>query len=318
MYIGDAVDPANVIITRSEFHSSGIQWACGEQAQPGGLRVFSAKVDAVKPTNADELQWETATGVFAATAFERSQCASKNCDPPDDLGTVYKHTLNDGVYLYACGKGAGKGWRIGADPCRMNANTPWYSGGVSHPSPALSTDWYVYQHGDWKSTGGALSVQDLAQSCGYNTSELVALEGPTINSLQPLGAGNEQCDSYDLCTKSFCEECAAIGGVSHGNRVCCAGTCGSCGGDGCDERDGGASACCEGHITDKGETCGTPPCLLQEDLFQGNNCPATGDNNCQTSSAATTCPPVIMSMLIVITALLYSQDFHQSSIRKSQ
>lgn len=50
-------------------------------------------------------------------------------------------------------------------------------------------------------------------------------------------------------------------------RVCCAPSCGVCGGPGCSSRNGGASNCCTSHITASGKICrGNEdlPCLLPE------------------------------------------------------
>ena len=47
-------------------------------------------------------------------------------------------------------------------------------------------------------------------------------------------------------------------------RVCCAASCGVCGGSGCGGRPGGAEACCSGTVTQSGRSCEQfgPPCLL--------------------------------------------------------
>eukprot|EP01052_Picozoa_sp_SAG31_P009318 SAG31_NODE_487_length_14980_cov_9.526376_11_plen_209_part_00 len=58
------------------------------------------------------------------------------------------------------------------------------------------------------------------------------------------------------------------GGCAYGvasGEICCAASCGTCGGSGCQGRPGGASACCAGQIRDAGVSCadngGTPPCV---------------------------------------------------------
>jgi len=63
--------------------------------------------------------------------------------------------------------------------------------------------------------------------------------------------------------------CSLKGGVLHqdtsGEDVCCAGSCGTCGGTGCSQRSGGAASCCVSTITaSTNVTCGTgnPPCRL--------------------------------------------------------
>ena len=57
--------------------------------------------------------------------------------------------------------------------------------------------------------------------------------------------------------------CAA--GVLDGSEVCCAASCGTCGGPGCSARSGGAEGCCWGTITEAGRTCSAPgdtACLM--------------------------------------------------------
>ncbi len=52
-------------------------------------------------------------------------------------------------------------------------------------------------------------------------------------------------------------------GVRNGD-VCCALTCGTCGGQGCGMRMGGAQNCCAGRIRDNDQRCATnpPPCVM--------------------------------------------------------
>jgi len=61
--------------------------------------------------------------------------------------------------------------------------------------------------------------------------------------------------------------CEAAGGVVNGD-VCCAGSCGTCGGGGCGQREGGTDNCCVGSITRSEVQCaengGVPPCLLAD------------------------------------------------------
>lgn len=56
--------------------------------------------------------------------------------------------------------------------------------------------------------------------------------------------------------------CAAMGGIPDPfGLVCCKASCGSCGGDGCLDRDGGAESCCSDGIVGAGDECGSPPCM---------------------------------------------------------
>lgn len=61
--------------------------------------------------------------------------------------------------------------------------------------------------------------------------------------------------------------CKDYGGISRpDNNICCAASCGTCGGSGCSKRPGGASACCHGHIMRSGDVCGdqgrAAPCKI--------------------------------------------------------
>lgn len=54
-------------------------------------------------------------------------------------------------------------------------------------------------------------------------------------------------------------------GVCSG-RVCCAASCGACGGRGCNQRSGGAEACCARRVVQSGRVCGDtvpPPCVMR-------------------------------------------------------
>ena len=59
-------------------------------------------------------------------------------------------------------------------------------------------------------------------------------------------------------------ECATYAGVrNEEGSACCASSCGTCGGLGCDRRPGGAANCCIGQIT---EVCGSgqdAPCVTR-------------------------------------------------------
>ena len=58
--------------------------------------------------------------------------------------------------------------------------------------------------------------------------------------------------------------CAALGGVPDESGMrCCSGSCGTCGGDSCGLREGGATECCADDIDSSNVACGSPPCLMQ-------------------------------------------------------
>ena len=63
--------------------------------------------------------------------------------------------------------------------------------------------------------------------------------------------------------------CAPYGGINSGN-VCCAASCGACGGKGCSKRPGGTSACCTKKIPIQ-QVCGLgqkAPCHLKDGRLQ--------------------------------------------------
>lgn len=53
-------------------------------------------------------------------------------------------------------------------------------------------------------------------------------------------------------------------GIRSSHNMCCAASCLSCGGAGCNKRDGGADNCCNTQIRDSGVSCLTnpPPCVI--------------------------------------------------------
>ena len=55
------------------------------------------------------------------------------------------------------------------------------------------------------------------------------------------------------------------GVANNGGTMCCAKSCGTCGGKGCAKRDGGAKKCCGGPILKKNKKCEDvtdAPCVL--------------------------------------------------------
>lgn len=60
---------------------------------------------------------------------------------------------------------------------------------------------------------------------------------------------HHECDCDEIFPASFCST-----GIERRN-VCCASSCGSCGGSQCSQRPGGKSKCCTGAITDEARTC---------------------------------------------------------------
>jgi len=60
--------------------------------------------------------------------------------------------------------------------------------------------------------------------------------------------------------------CSQFKGIYNGGIACCKASCGKCGGLGCSRRPGGASGCCQQHITRNGKVCSRnvmAPCNLE-------------------------------------------------------
>jgi len=63
--------------------------------------------------------------------------------------------------------------------------------------------------------------------------------------------------------------CALAGGVPDSTGLrCCSASCGTCGGDNCMSREGGAAACCADDIDSADVPCGSPPCLMETTAVQ--------------------------------------------------
>lgn len=58
--------------------------------------------------------------------------------------------------------------------------------------------------------------------------------------------------------------CQGLGGIPDSTgMLCCESSCGSCGGAGCEGRQGGADACCADNLEEANVACGNPPCLME-------------------------------------------------------
>ena len=71
----------------------------------------------------------------------------------------------------------------------------------------------------------------------------------------------------DFALLDPCAEYDGIGTLAEPElTVCCAKTCGSCGGGGCTGRPGGTQNCCTGNIKNSGKICGVDgnkaPCTI--------------------------------------------------------
>ena len=86
------------------------------------------------------------------------------------------------------------------------------------------------------------------------------LVAPFWSDLNPGASGRVYTTTSTHCAR----------GISRGN-VCCAPTCGQCGGSGCQNRPGGRNHCCSGSIRDNAVKCsangGVAPCVSDGNAF---------------------------------------------------
>lgn len=96
----------------------------------------------------------------------------------------------------------------------------------------------------------SLCEQSNLNSCAVDCAECKA---PVARKVQ---LGQQYTNSYKNFTfrqNSLCDQ-----------GVCCASSCGICGGSGCGSRPGGSTQCCKSKIIDSGIVCGTAPCILSD------------------------------------------------------
>lgn len=76
----------------------------------------------------------------------------------------------------------------------------------------------------------------------------------------------------------------STGILNAARTACCAASCGSCGGTGCDQRPGGAAACCTSSVTAAGASCSgnLPPCVPTGASTPPTTPPGTSDPSCST------------------------------------
>jgi len=97
-------------------------------------------------------------------------------------------------------------------------------------------------------------------------------------ALVPTGSGGEMSGT-DLETipgtggETGMSGASCDGVLNGGGNICCAASCGECGGTGCSGRPGGAEACCATPILDSGRVCSmdSAPCAMGEDPGMGGD-----------------------------------------------
>lgn len=111
----------------------------------------------------------------------------------------------------------------------------------------------------------------------YLTSERMPSYNPTLSShmynaheaqVQPLPYSAYEDEIFyqaNTNVRAFLK-CPEGSTPSEDGSICCVGSCGTCGGYGCDLRPGGSKGCCMGVITASGVVCGEPPCVAESDI----------------------------------------------------
>ena len=139
----------------------------------------------------------------------------------------------------------------------------------SHNRRVSPRSLYLQQLQDRRGTSAVLNVTTPAQRAGTLWTEL------------EQWAGQGRLPSGGMTGDPTCAF-----GVSAGD-VCCAASCGQCGGSGCGARPGGAHMCCTGQIRQGGQSCDTnaAPCIMSpgpvcNGLQNGNVCCAQSCGRC--------------------------------------
>ncbi len=126
------------------------------------------------------------------------------------------------------------------------------SGPVSFQATGGWQVWKVIEVADVRLTAGQKTIRLVVDSAGFNIDwfELLATSDPTCST----------------------------GILNDAGTACCPATCGACGGTGCDQRPGGAAACCTSGVTASGASCSSnfPPCVM--DGGSGGSGGATSGN----------------------------------------
>ena len=172
--------------------------------------------------------------------------------------------------------GTGHGW-AGAQTLFWNAT----AASIVCDAPHAAMNWAVgcvgpmdegwvaaEPFGIWESHGRpveprSLYLAQLRDRLGQAAVEAVTLPQQRAGRIWDLLAGWQGEGRLEEATPASGGDPTCATGIPSGN-VCCAASCGECGGSGCGSRPGGASNCCSGAIRSSGRLCATvgPPCVL--------------------------------------------------------
>ena len=135
---------------------------------------------------------------------------------------------------------------------------PFY--GQVKTSAIISSNGFLTFSGDHHTTIPGQNLwggESLPIPSAMNPNDMIA---PFWADLNPTTGGGIYTATTSHCAR----------GISNGN-VCCAATCGQCGGSGCQNRPGGRAACCSGTVRDSAVRCqqngGNPPCISDGNAF---------------------------------------------------
>ncbi len=122
--------------------------------------------------------------------------------------------------------------------------------------------------GEPAGTGGELAGTggELAGTGG----EPAGVGGSATGTGSTGSGGGETLDTDPMCERGIMDD---------SGNVCCAASCGECGGEECGAREGGADSCCTGAIIESGVSCGSAnaPCIVNDVTAAGGS-PGTGGN----------------------------------------
>ena len=110
----------------------------------------------------------------------------------------------------------------------------------------------------WPNKGGCRHYSEVT---GSEETEWTTVGGAPDCTLDMVGPTN--CDVCAACQEPDEEWCSSgIRNPDQRPHVCCASTCGTCGGSGCASRDGGKFQCCHSKITDECTTKTQTGCVV--------------------------------------------------------
>ena len=91
-------------------------------------------------------------------------------------------------------------------------------------------------------------------------------ESGTVSEQGTRDRSGAASEDSDMRLASRVNACADAGGVADPfGTQCCPLSCGTCGGQNCSSRPGGAEACCGDQLGSAAVECGSPPCILESE-----------------------------------------------------